>query len=95
MPRLKFKPSAIADLADISTYIARDNPKRGLSFVEEIKNVCQQWAENPLAGRHRPDLREGIRCFPHGNYVVFYLPDSDGMTVVRVIHGSRDHRRML
>ncbi len=95
MPRLEFKPSALADLADISTYIARDNPRRGLSFVAEIKEACRVWAENPLAGRGRSDLREGIRSFPHGNYVVYYLPLPDGVMIVRVLHSSRDHRRLL
>jgi len=95
MSRLKFKPSAVADLDGISTYIARDNPRRGLSFVTEIETSCRTWAENPLAGRDRSDLKEGIRCFPHGNYLVFYMPMGDGITVVRVIHGSRDHKRMF
>lgn len=95
MPRLTFKRLATSDLIKISEYIARDNPLRGLSFVEEIKTACHLWAENPLAGRNRPDLREGIRCFPYENYVVYYLAEPDGITVVRIIHGSRDHTRMF
>jgi len=95
MPRLEFKPSALTDLADIAEFIARDNPRRGLSFVGEIEQACRLWAENPLAGRERHDTREGIRSFPHGNYVVFYIPLSDGIMVVRVLHASRDHRHMV
>lgn len=31
-----------------------------------------------------------MRSFPVFRYVVFYRPLDDGITVVRVLHGSRD-----
>lgn len=95
MPRLILRPSAIADLEAIAEYIARDNPRRGFSFVAEIQDTLHLWAENPLAGRDRSEIKEGLRSFPLGNYVVFYYPLPDGLAVERVVHGSRDHRRMF
>ena len=47
-------------------------------------------AANPSAGRARDDLAPKIRSFPVGNYIVFYLPLSDGIEVVRVLHGRQD-----
>jgi len=47
-------------------------------------------AANPLAGRTRDDLAPKIRSFPVGNYIIFYLPLSDGVEVVRVLHGRQD-----
>ncbi|OHC74687.1 MAG: hypothetical protein A3G18_06880 [Rhodospirillales bacterium RIFCSPLOWO2_12_FULL_58_28] len=79
----------------IAEYIARDNPSRGFSFVAEIQGTLHLLAENPLAGRDRSEIKEGLRSFPHGNYVVFYRPLPDGIVVLRVIHGSRDHKRMF
>ena len=38
----------------------------------------------------RDELAPGIRSFPFGRYLVFYLPISDGIDVVRVLHGARD-----
>lgn len=93
MPRIIIKRAAIADLKSIAAYIARDNPGRAITFVEEIRAAIYIWAENPLAGRERPDIGEGLRCFPHGNYVILYRPQEDGLTVVHVLHGKRDIRQ--
>jgi toxin ParE1/3/4 len=47
-------------------------------------------AQNPLAGRAREDLVPTIRSFPVGSYVIFHLPLSDGIEVVRVLNGRQD-----
>jgi len=41
-------------------------------------------------GRARDELVPGVRCFPVGRYVVFYVPLDDGIDIVRVLHGARD-----
>jgi toxin ParE1/3/4 len=46
--------------------------------------------QNPLAGRERPELQRGLRSFPVGSYLVFYLPLPDGVEVVRVMSGRQD-----
>ena len=46
--------------------------------------------ENPLAGRERRELRDGLRSFPVGNYVIFYVPLPDGVEIIRVMHGRQD-----
>ncbi len=46
--------------------------------------------QNPLAGRARAELGKDLRSFPVGNYIIFYLPLSDGIEVVRVLHGRQD-----
>ncbi|HKD56023.1 MAG TPA: type II toxin-antitoxin system RelE/ParE family toxin, partial [Hyphomicrobiaceae bacterium] len=45
---------------------------------------------NPLAGRQRPELTPGLRSFPTGDYIVFYLPLADGIEVVRILSGYLD-----
>jgi len=37
-----------------------------------------------------PELLDGLRSFPIGKYVIFYVPRSRGIEVVRVLHGARD-----
>jgi toxin ParE1/3/4 len=56
----------------------------------EIEAAFDMLAENPLAGRARDDLAPKIRSFPVGNDIIFYLPLSDGIEVVRVLHGRQD-----
>ena len=41
-------------------------------------------------GQVRPELASGVRSFPVGKYVVFYLPMEEGIEVVQVIHAARD-----
>jgi toxin ParE1/3/4 len=41
-------------------------------------------------GRSRPELATGLRSFPVGRYVIFYVPLSKGVEIVRVFHGARD-----
>ena len=46
--------------------------------------------ENPLAGRTRSELVEGLRSFPVGNYVLFYRPAGGGIELIRALSGYRD-----
>jgi toxin ParE1/3/4 len=43
-----------------------------------------------MVGRAHGALAPGVRSFPFGRYVVFYMPLDDGIDVVRVLHGARD-----
>ena len=88
--RVVFRRAAVADLDAIAAYIARDNPARALTFITEIETAIGVWAETPMAGRDRSEIAEGVRSFPFGNYVVFYRPRPDGMTVLHVVHGRPD-----
>ena len=47
-------------------------------------------ATQPLMGRARDELAEGLRSMPMGRHVVFYVPLSDGIDIVRVLHSARD-----
>lgn len=60
----------------------------------KLEAACAAWATTPLAGRHRFEIAAGLRSFPFGNYIVFYRPRPDGLTVVHVVHGTRDIRQL-
>ena len=88
--RVIFTRLAERDLEDIGDYIARDNPRRALSFILELRRQCGKIAEAPQAYRRRPELGEGIRSCAHGNYVIFFREDRDGLGIVRILHGAMD-----
>jgi toxin ParE1/3/4 len=90
--KARFATLARADLKETGLYIARTNRARGHSFVREIVDKCQIYAENPDMGRNCSDLLGGMRSFPHGNYVIFYRRYRSGIQIVRVIHAQRDIR---
>ena len=95
MRTLEYRRQAERDLDGIKDYIARDNPRRALSFIRELRRVCERLADNPLMGRARPELRPNLRSFPYGDYLIFYRPLRDGVSIVRVLHGSREASRLL
>src|SRR6185437_6843672 len=83
-------PQTEIDLTSIWDFIARDNVRAADSLLVRIEAAFNMLAANPLAGRARDDLAPAIRSFPVGNYIIFYLPRSDGIEVVRVLHGRQD-----
>lgn len=59
-------------------------------MLERIRSVYKMLVQNPRAGRPRPELGHNLRSFAVENYTVFYIPQSDGIAIVRVMHGRQD-----
>lgn len=78
------------DLEDIGQFIARHNPERADSFVDEIIAIYDRLAEHPHMGRDRSELADGMRSFPCARYVIFYRVVDRGVEILRVLHGARD-----
>jgi toxin ParE1/3/4 len=74
----------------ISAYIAADNGKAAEELLDRFGKVFEMLVQNPRAGRRRPDLGQNVRSFAVDNYVIFYIPQSAGIDIIRVIHGRRD-----
>lgn len=90
MMRLEFSPESQLDLLEIADFIARDNPVRARSFVDELESDCNRLTTQPGIGAPRPELCDGVRMLPHGRYLVFYRVDDDVVLIVRVLHSARD-----
>lgn len=71
-------------------YIARDSLNATDHVVDLIEAGCRILVQNPLLGRSRPELGPNLRCFPIGNYVIFYSPIQGGTEITRFIIGDRD-----
>ena len=87
-------PQAERDLDSIGDYIAErsDSLDAAYRVLDTIEETIQFVAKHPSAGAARPDLDADVRQFPVKayNYVVYFRPVSDGIELVRVLHGSRD-----
>ena len=90
MPRVTRRPLAEADVLEIWDYIADDGIAAADHWVDRLDKQFQVLAMQPMMGRARDELEPGVRSFPFGRYVVFYLPLDGGIDVVRVLHGARD-----
>jgi toxin ParE1/3/4 len=84
-------PDAREDLAEIWLYICQHDVAAADRLLGHLHDAMDTLAANPEAGQKRPDLAEEIRFFPVGNYLIFYTPEEDGITVIRVLHGARDY----
>jgi toxin ParE1/3/4 len=88
--RLYKRPQVDVDVDSIWDFIASDNVTAADRVLDRIGDVLDMLIRNPLAGRQRPELAPGLRSFPAGNYIVFYLPLDDGIEVVRILSGYLD-----
>jgi toxin ParE1/3/4 len=83
----------IARLLEVTYLIFGDfiaNVLQADSWVDNLDAKLRLMATQPLMGRAREELFPSMRSHPFGRYVIFYMPLSDGVDVVRVIHSTRD-----
>ena len=95
MPTISQSPAARRDLDDIWDYIAADTPTAADDFIDQVVAKCRQYARQPEMGELRSDLFPGVRQFPVGRYIVFYRAQTNGIELIRVLHGARDVDRLL
>jgi toxin ParE1/3/4 len=86
---------AKSDILDIGTYIARDNVEAAIRVIDRIEARFAMLARQPLIGELRDEIREGLRSFPVGNYVIYYQTAGTDVTIVRVLHAARDVGRLF
>jgi toxin ParE1/3/4 len=95
MARVIYSPGADADLLNIAAFIAHDKPDAALRWVQAIREKCDLIASHPEMGEERPGFGvPGCRSFSAGNYVIFFRSIDHGIEVARIIHASRDLRRL-
>jgi toxin ParE1/3/4 len=90
--RIVRRPRARQDLVEIWRYIAGDaGEPRADKYLRRLNDVITYLAQQPLMGRARPEIQEEvIRSFAGESHVIFYIALTDGIELVRVIHGSQD-----
>ena len=95
---VRILPDAESDLETIGDFIARDNARRAMSFVAELRNACETIGQFPHAFPLVPRYeRTGLRHRVHGNYQIFYriAERPERVDVLRVIHGARNYPAIL
>ena len=80
------------DLISIHKYIAEDNKSRinADRYMRRMDDHFELIATQPGMGKQRDDLLPGLRAHPLGRYQILYRLHSEGIEIVRVIHGARD-----
>ncbi|GAB7028033.1 type II toxin-antitoxin system RelE/ParE family toxin [Geotalea toluenoxydans] len=90
MLKILKSPAAENDLDEIWWYIAQDNPDSADKLLDEIEEASRKLCRFSDMGRNRDELHSGLKSFPVGMYLIFYMPISGGIHIVRVLHGMMD-----
>lgn len=88
--------AARIDVIDAAKHIATNNPQAAVRFARAVRATEEALLTAPGMGSSRdydnPTLTgmrsHSVRGFR--KYLVFYIPHSAGIEVVRVLHGARD-----
>ena len=94
----RLAPEAEADLDDIWYYTATESG--GIEIADRIiDSITERFlllATHPHLGRRRDeDLRQGLRSFMVGAYLILYRVDAEDVLIPRVIHGRRDIQALM
>ncbi len=87
MPQFQLSAEAEVDIDQIAAYTTSTWGWRQTDqYLAKLEDGFDLLARNPSIGRSCNSLRAGLRRFEIGSHVVFYLPEADGVLVVRVLH---------
>jgi len=88
--RVRVRPLAEDDLANVWAYIATDDVDMADQFIDLLTSKFDMIANQPGIGKACPELAEDLRRNVVGNYLIFYSPDKNGIVIERVLHGARN-----
>lgn len=96
MAQARFTPEALDDLEQLAQFIARDKLTGALEWLDRLQAACQRLASQPEIGERLQTRRLGeVRRHVVGNYVVYYLPETFGITVLTILHVAREHEPLV
>ena len=80
------------DLQELKFYIGQDSPHYARRFISRIISSVEKLTDFPELGRRVPEAenRNDIRELIHQGYRIIYLIETDCISIIAIIHGSRD-----
>ena len=88
--RLELSPYIERDLEEIAGWIAQDNPRRAVSFIQEIREELRRIGEGPLLYQLRSEIGTDARLAVVGRYVILFRIAGELIRIERVVFGGRD-----
>lgn len=102
MPKVYLRTAARRDLIEHFAYLAQNDViETAERFYTNAQTSFSALAQQPHIGvvltLRRPELAgtRKWRVKDFDNYLIFYLPRTDGISIVRVLHAARDWWRLL
>jgi toxin ParE1/3/4 len=88
--KIFFSEESRQDILEIASYIAEDNPKKALEYIDNLQAACLSLKAFPLSGKDRSDLEMGTRMLVYKKHLIFYHVVKDQVNIDRFLHSSRD-----
>jgi len=89
MHKIIRQPLAKVDLKNIWRYIAQDNSRIADQFLLKLEKQILSLKRFPVLGTKRNNLREDLRLLTYKGYNIYYMQDKTTVTIIRILHGSR------
>jgi toxin ParE1/3/4 len=78
------------DLMQIFSYLSAHSSQVAQSIAAEINRSFENLSSFPLSGSPRTRLGQDVRSIVVSPYLILYAVRRDHVTILRVLHGSRD-----
>jgi toxin ParE1/3/4 len=81
--------------------VAVNVPEVAIRFREAVRNTVQSLRQHPLVGARHPSTNrhlQNLRSWPVVRFEsirIYYLVDEDTISIIRILHGKRDVKRIL
>ncbi|MDH3598736.1 MAG: type II toxin-antitoxin system RelE/ParE family toxin [Candidatus Tectomicrobia bacterium] len=107
MPTPRFHQRAREDVEELWLFIAQEDIAAADRYLDELEERAHTYAMHPDIGQIEPDIAERleramglefpvditIRSFLHRNHRCYYIPDDEGIYILRVIDMRREQDR--
>ncbi len=90
-----YSPLAEIVVEEISSYIAQDNYRAAMSWIDSIQQKCEHLVDMPKMGVSIGSVRRNIRMISFGSYLILYREIKAGIEIIRVVHGARKWQDLL
>ena len=64
-------------------------------YLYDFYNMFELIGDNPNIGHARKELGQGVRSFPQGSHVIFFIVHENKPAIVRILHSSRDFKKIF
>jgi toxin ParE1/3/4 len=87
---------ADSDLAEIYLYSYRTfGVAKADAYFLSLRDCLQTLADNPHLGRPATHLRPGLFWYRHARHMIFYMTESTGVFIARILHDAMDVPRHI
>ncbi|MBE9639838.1 type II toxin-antitoxin system RelE/ParE family toxin [Salipiger mangrovisoli] len=96
MATTELSRAAERDLIDIYLYGAEHfGAAQAERYAKSLASKIATAADNPSFGVDYSHVRRGLRRYENVSHAIYYQPTSDGILVLRILHGRMDPARHL